>query len=183
MGTCRRIGSSVNPPSPSEGRTPCAPMVVATPVSGMRTRMRERKPAAARPPSLVRGVARSELDAAVNIPLRKIHARDDAHFVAVLQVAADARQRDTLRNVVRTEHLAQERLGWMDQVVAEHDRERLIADVRLRHRDRVSEPERLLLADVMDLRHIRDLRKLVVGARKVLEGLLRVRHGYSCQIR
>src|SRR5439155_3256913 len=83
------------------------------------------------------------LDAAVqgDVLLTDLHGRDDT----------------PAEGVVRAEHLAQERLGWMDQVVTEHDRERLIADVRLRHRDRVSEPERLLLADVMDLRHVRDL--------------------------
>jgi hypothetical protein len=58
---------------------------------------------------------------------------------------------------VGPEHLGEERLVRVDQVVPEHHDEWLLADVRLRQRHGVPEAERLLLADVVDVRELRDL--------------------------
>src|SRR6266550_4342025 len=86
---------------------------------------------------------RLRLDASVHgdLLLADLHRRDDA----------------PAEGVVRPEHLAQERFRGMDQVIAEHDHEGLVADVRLCDRHRVSEPEGFLLMDVVDIRHVRNL--------------------------
>ena len=63
----------------------------------------------------------------------------------------------------------------VDQVVTEQHRERLAVHVLLRHRDRVAQAERILLADVVDRRHVADLLDLLqlvelpFGLQEVLE--------------
>ena len=59
--------------------------------------------------------------------------------------------------LVRAQHLGQQRHRRMDQVIAQQHGERLVADVRLRHRHGVAQAERLLLPDGVDLGHLRDL--------------------------
>jgi hypothetical protein len=59
------------------------------------------------------------------------------------------------------DHLAQAGRLAGDDVVAEHDRERLVADERARTEDGVPEAERLALAHVVDVGHAGDLLDLL----------------------
>jgi hypothetical protein len=76
---------------------------------------------------------------------------------------------------VDPEHLLQQRVRFGHDVVAEHDHERLVPHVALRGGDRVPEPERFLLADVVDGGHVGDLADLLqlvelpLGLQEVLE--------------
>jgi hypothetical protein len=55
------------------------------------------------------------------------------------------------------DQVRQQLLALVDDVVAEQDGERLVADVLLGHADGVAQPERGLLADVVDLGHVGDV--------------------------
>ena len=63
--------------------------------------------------------------------------------------------------LVEPHHLADARLVGVHDVVAEHDRERLVADEIPGLQDGVAEPQRLLLADVGDRHQLRDLADLL----------------------
>jgi hypothetical protein len=76
---------------------------------------------------------------------------------------------------VHIEHVLQESHGLDDQVVAEQDREGLVAHVPLGRRDGVPEAQRVALTDVVDRGHVRDLSdllelvELALGLQEVLE--------------
>src|SRR5829696_4500398 len=83
------------------------------------------------------------VDAAVGLDLGALdlHGRDHAGAVAL----------------EGGDQVGEQLLALVDDVVAEQDGERLLADVLLGHADGVAEAERGLLADVMDLGHVGDV--------------------------
>ena len=108
-------------------------------------------------------------------PGRDLLRIDDAvgaHLVARDALDGEHRAIDLVEHV---DHLLQRRRRRIDHVVAEDDRERLVADEIARDQHRVAETERFALAHVRevdqvgDLADLRDLIPLAPGLEKRLE--------------
>ena len=70
------------------------------------------------------------------------------------------REHRTIETLKHVNHLLDRRRLRIDHIVAEEHRERLVADQFARHQHRVAEAERLALAHVGKIDHVRDLADL-----------------------
>ena len=87
--------------------------------------------------------------------------RDDAVARDVLARHALDREHRTVDPIEHVDQLLDRRRIGVDHIVAEDDGERLVADQLARDQHGVAEAERLALADVGEVDHVRDLADLV----------------------